>query len=187
MYMTSTLLVGLACATTGDEANRTNSRTVFVENGVPKNVRKIGDSTLATGYIEISDKKSLLYAGCSIGRNDFYLRAKLTIPSETDRPNFVIGTTKAGISGFQRLTSDLLPPDVHAHQQMTISPDWATPGVPFRFEVIRKGLRVVITVDGTAVKHFLFGGVLTDVGFCSYDGALRIHDFYVRGETIPAD
>ena len=70
---------------------------------------------------------------------------------------------------------------------MTISSDWVTPGVPFNFEIVRKGTRVVIIVDGTAVKHFLFGGELTRVGFCSYEGTLRIHDFYVRGETIPID
>ena len=70
---------------------------------------------------------------------------------------------------------------------MAFSADWMTPGVPFNFEIVRKGTRVVIIVDGRAVKHFLFGGELTKVGFCSYEGTLRIHDFYVRGETIPID
>jgi hypothetical protein len=75
MYMTGASLVGLAFG-----ANRADSRTVFVENGVPKNIREIGFGwEFETGYIEIYEKKSLLYAGCGIGRNDFHLRAKLTI------------------------------------------------------------------------------------------------------------
>ena len=132
-------------------------------------------------------KKSLLYAGCGIGRNDFHLRAKLSVCSEDDKPHFVVGTNNIGISGFQRLSYVFWPCEVLGHQQMALSSDWVTPGVPFNFEIVRKGTRVVIIVDGTAVKHFLFGGELTRFGFCSYEGTLRIHDFYVRGETIPLD
>ena len=183
MYMTGASLVGLAFG-----ANGSDSRTVFVENGVPKNIRGIGYGwEFETGYIEIYGKKSLLYAGCGIGRNDFHLRAKLTLPSKDDKPNFVVGTNKTGISGFQRLSYVFWPREVLGHQQMAFSSDWVTPGVPFNFEIIRKGTRVVIIVDGTAVKHFLFGGEFTTFGFCSYEGTLRIHDFSVRGQTIPLD
>ena len=188
MYMTGASLVGLAFGATGDEANRADSRTVFVENGVPKNIREIGYGwEFETGYIEIYEKKSLLYAGCGIGRNDFHLRAKLTLPSKDDKPNFVVGTNKTGISGFQRLSYVFWPREVLGHQQMAFSSDWVTLGVPFNFEIVRKGTRVVIIVDGTAVKHFLFGGELTTFGFCSYEGTLQIHDFSVRGQTIPLD
>ena len=153
-------------------------RTVFVENGVPKNIREIGFGwEFETGYIEIYGKKSLLYAGCGIGRNDFHLRARLSIPGEGDKPHFVVGTHNIGISGFQRLSYVFWPREVLGHQQMAFSSDWVTPGVPFNFEIVRKGTRVVIIVDGTAVKHFLFGGELTRFGFCSYEGTLRIHDF----------
>ena len=80
MYMTGASLVGLTFGRTGDGAD---SRTVFVENGVPKNIREIGYGwEFETGYIEIYGKKSLLYAGCGIGRNDFHLRAKLTHPRQ---------------------------------------------------------------------------------------------------------
>ena len=83
MFMTGAPLVGLTFAAINDEANRANSRTVFVENGVPKNIREIGLGwEFETGYIEIYEKKSLLYAGCGIGRNDFHLRAKLTHPRQ---------------------------------------------------------------------------------------------------------
>ena len=188
MYMTGASLAGSTFGTIGNEANGADSRTVFVENGVPKNLREIGYGwEFETGYIEIYGKKSLLYAGCGIGRNDFHLRAKLTLPSEDDKPNFVVGTNKTGISGFQRLSYVFWPREVLGHQQIAFSSDWVTPGVPFNFEIVRKGTRVVIIVDGTAVKHFLFGGELTRFGFCSYEGALRIHDFSVRGETIPLD
>ena len=188
MYMTGAALVGLAFGSTDDEASRADSRTVFVENGVPKNLREIGLGwEFETEYIEIYGKKSLLYAGCGIGRNDFHLRAKLSICSENDKPHFVVGTHNIGISGFQRLSYVFWPREVLGHQQMAFSSDWVTPGVPFNFEIVRKGTRVVIIVDGTAVKHFLFGGELTRVGFCSYEGTLRIHDFSVRGETIPLD
>ena len=125
--------------------------------------------------------------GCGIGRNDFHLRAKLSIRSADDKPNFVVGTHNIGISGFQRLSYVFWPREVLRHQQMAFSSDWVTPGVPFNFEIVRKGTRVAIIIDGTAVKHFLFGGELTRFGFCSYEGTLRIHDFYVRGETIPLD
>ena len=175
MYMTGASLAGLTFGRSGDGAD---SRTVFVENGVPKNIREIGYGwEFETGYIEIYEKKSLLYAGCGIGRSDFHLRAKLCICSEDDKPNFVVGTNKTGISGFQRLSYVFWPREVLGHQQMAFSTDWVTPGVPFNFEIIRKGTRVVIIVDGTAVKHFLFGGELTRVGFCSFEGTLRIHDF----------
>ena len=185
MYMTGASLVGLAFGATNDEANL---RTVFVENGVPKNIREIGFGwEFETGYIEIYGKKSLLYAGCGIGRNDFYLRAKLSICSEGDKPNFVVGTHNIGISGFQRLSYVFWPREVLRHQQMAFSSDWVTPGKPFNFEIVRKGTRVAIIIDGTAVKHFLFGGELTRFGFCPYEGTLRIHDFYVRGQTIPLD
>ena len=99
----------------------------------------------------------------------------------------MVGTNNIGISGFQRLSYVFWPREVLGHQQMAFSTDWVTPGVPFNFEIVRKGTRVVIIVDGTAVKHFLFGGELTRFGFCSYEGTLRIHDFSVRGETIPLD
>ena len=39
MYMTGASLVGLAFGATDEEAN---ARTVFVENGIPKNIREIG-------------------------------------------------------------------------------------------------------------------------------------------------
>ena len=179
MYMTGDSLVGLAFGATGDEASGADSRTVFVESGIPKNIRPIGLGwEFETEYIEIYGKKSLLYAGCGIGRNDFHLRAKLSICSEGDKPNFVVGTNNIGISGFQRLSYVFWPREVLGHQQMAFSADWVTPGVPFNFEIVRKGTRVVIIVDGTAVKHFLFGGELTRFGFCSYEGTLRVHDFY---------
>ena len=185
MYMTGASLVGSIFGAAGDKVD---SRTVFVENGVPKNIREIGFGwEFETGYIEIYGKKSLLYTGCGIGRNDFHLRAKLSICSEDDKPHFVVGTNNIGISGFQRLSYVFWPREVLGHQQMAFSSDWVTPGVPFNFEIVRKGTRVVIIVGGTAVKHFLFGGELTRIGFCSYEGTLRIHDFYVRGETIPLD
>ncbi len=186
MYTIGASLVRLIFGAIGDEANRAISQTVFVENGVPRNIREIGLGwEFETGYIEIYGKKSLLYAGRGIGSNDFHLRAKLAIYSEDDKPNLVVGTNKTGISGFRRLSYVFWPREVLSHQQMPISPDWVTPGVPFNFEIVRKGLRVVVIVEGTAVKHFLFGGELTKVGFCSYEGVLHIHDFYVRGETIP--
>ncbi len=185
MYMNSPSLVGLTFGVTDGE---TNARTVFVENGVPKNIREIGLGwEFETGYIEMYGKKSLLYAGCGIGRNDFHLRARLSVCSENDKPNFVVGTDNIGISGFQRLSYVFWPREVLGHQQMAFSSDWVTPGVPFNFEIVRKGTRVVIIVDGKAVKHFLFGGELTRFGFCSYEGTLRVHDFSVRGETIPLD
>lgn len=188
MYLTGVSLAGLTFGATGDEVSGANSRTIFVESGIPKNIREIGYGwEFEPGYIEIYGKKSLLYAGCGIGRNDFHLRAKLSIPSEDDKPNFVIATDNIGISGFQRLSYVFWPREVLGHQQMAFSSDWFTPGVPFNFEIVRKGTRVVIIVDGTAVKHFLFGGELTRFGFCSYEGTLRIHDFSVRGQTIPLD
>ena len=55
MYMTGASLVGLAFGATNAEAN---PRTVFVENGVPKNIREIGLGwEFETGYIEIYEKK----------------------------------------------------------------------------------------------------------------------------------
>lgn len=188
MYMTGSLFASLAFGAADDRVSGADDRTVFVENGLPKHIRAVGFGwEFETGYIEIYGKKSLLYAGCGIGANDFHLRATLSISSDADKPNLVVGTNNSGISGFQRLQYVFWPREVHRHQQMAFSSDWATPGVPFNFEIVRKGTRVVIIVDGTAVKHFLFGGALTRVGFCSYEGTLRIHDFSVRGETIPLD
>ena len=184
MYMTGASLVKSIFGATDDEAD---SRTVFVENGVPKNIREIGFGwEFETEYIEIYGKKSLLYAGCGIGRNDFHLRAKLSIPSEGDKPNFVIGTHNIGISGFQRLSYVFWPREVLGQQQMAFSSDWVTPGVPFNFEIVRKGTRVVIIVDGTAVKHFLFGGELTRFGFCSYEGYVADTRFSPSGSDNSA-
>ena len=183
MYMTGVPLVGLTFAAINDEANRANSRTVSLRMECPRTSGRLGTAgSLRRGYIEIYEKKSLLYAGCGIGRNDFHLRAKLTLPGKDDKPNFVVGTNKTGISGFQRLSYVFWPREVLGHQQMVFSSDWVTPGVPFNFEIVRKGTRVVIIVDGTAVKHFLFGGELTTFGFCSYEGTLRIHDFSVGAD-----
>ena len=161
------------------------NEVIFVKDGVPKFIREIGLGwEFETGYIKIYDKKSLLYAGCGIA-GDFHLKARLTVPSNHDKPNFVVGTNRVGINGFRRLTYGYWPREVLGHQQMPILSDWVMPGVPFTFEVIRKGLRVVVLVDRVTVKHFLFGGELGKVGFCSYEGVLWIHDFSVQGETLP--
>ena len=57
MYMTSASLVELAFGAIGDKANGVDSRTVFVENGAPKNIREIGLGwEFETGYIEIYGK-----------------------------------------------------------------------------------------------------------------------------------
>ena len=40
MYMTGASLVGLAFGSTDDAASSADSRTVFVEDGIPKNIRE---------------------------------------------------------------------------------------------------------------------------------------------------
>ncbi len=186
MYTSGASLVESTFGTFGKEPSDTTNETVFVQDGAPRLIREIGLGwEFETEYIEIYDKKSLLYGGRAIGGGDFHLKARLTIRSNDDQPNFVVGANKAGINGFRRLTCGFWPREVLSHQHMSILSDWVTPGIPFTFEVVRKGQRVVVLVDKAAVKHFLFGGEFGKVGFCSYEGVLRIHDFSVRGQTIP--
>jgi hypothetical protein len=42
-----------------------------------------------------------------------------------------------------------------------------------------------VLVDKVAAHHFIYGGEFDKIGFCSYEGTLHIHDFSVRGRTVP--
>ncbi len=95
-----------------------------------------------------------------------------------------------GINGFRRVYANesekLTSPAPKTMQQMSLLPEWIPPEVPFTFELIRKGQRCVVLLENRAVKHFLYGKApFGCVGFRVSAGILRIHDFYVRGETAP--
>ena len=96
---------------------------VFVEGGVPRQVRvaslgwERGD-----GYLEIYNKKSLVYAGRAVGAGDFRLSARLTVWSRDDGPTFVAGTGDVDLAGFARLSYGYWPREVLRHQHLFLEP-----------------------------------------------------------------
>ena len=143
---------------------------VFVEGGVPRQVRvaslgwERGD-----GYLEIYNKKSLVYAGRAVGAGDFRLSARLTVWSHDDGPTFVAGTGDVDLDGFERLSYGYWPREVLRHQHFFLEPGWFTCGKPFTFEVIRTGARLEIRIDGAVIHSCGYAGErFGKVGLCSW-------------------
>ena len=196
MHTTCIFLVGSAFPTLAEtparkpanpQVQQASNETVFVRDGGSNLIREIGLGwEFEKEYIEIYDKKSLLYAGRAIGGGDFHLKARLSIRNPDDKPTFVVGGSGSGLNGFRRLTYGYWPREILRHQHLFMPLKSVKPGVPFPFEVIRAGQKVVVLVNKIAVHHFLYGGhPFGKVGFCSYEGALRVHDFSLRGQTVP--
>ncbi len=169
----------------------------FVQTGEPINIKHIGCIVKpGNGYIEIvarspSSQDVLVYSSVLVGGGDVHLKAVLNADKSCRaNVNFFIDTRSMGINGFRLVNASGYEKPVSAglqtRQQMSLLPEWSQPDVPFTFELIRKGQRCVVLVDNRAVKHFLYGkDPFGRVGFCIVEGSLRIHDFYVKGETAP--
>ena len=143
---------------------------VFVDRGVPRQVRvaSLGWERGA-GHLEIYSKKSLVYAGRTVGAGDFRLSARLTVWSRDDGPTFVAGTGDIDLAGFERLSYGFWPREVLRHQHFFIEPTWFTCGKPFTFEVIRMGARLEIRIDGSVIHSCGYAGErLGKVGLCSW-------------------
>ena len=164
-------------------------RVIFVKDGQPKLVHEVGSAVHhSSGYIELCGADSLLYAGRMIGGGDFRLKATLTTVTHDTMATFVIGADRVGLPGFRRLTHDSWSPEMRRHQHLPILSEWLTPATPFRFELVRFGQKNALSVNGATVKHFIYGGnPFGIVGFGACAGGLRIHDFWVEGETAPRE
>ena len=178
------LLVFIFLGACSNESSN-SEETTFVENGKPISIRALGCGwefePESIFLMHVHGARSTLYGGRKIGSGDFNLRARLTVPSAQDRPSLAVSTV-GELDGFLPLTATRPPAEFLRHRHLPLQEAWFAPGRPFLFELVRRGDKFAVSVDGKRVHTFnnsseSFGMV----GFTAHEGQLRLHDFLVDG------
>ena len=164
--------------------------TVFINSGVPELVREEGEAwQRGEGYVECQGVDNLLLAGRSIGSGDFRIRATLTIfDLARSAASFVIdGRNHFGFEGSEG-SMFVSGPLFRVGTQLIGDPArFVKPGVPFSFEVIRKGDGVSFAIDGETVHEVTDGADagLGTIAFRPWRSRMRIAEFSAVGEMRP--
>ena len=176
--VTSTLLCAGAVAE--------DIETIFVENGVSKLIREEGKSwKRGEGYIECSGTGNYLYAGKAIGVGDSHIKVRLTILELSGTAaSFVIdGRSHFGFDGSggrMFVQGRFFGSGTNFLDQ---SGGLIQSGVPFLFEIIRKGSDLTFLIDGKQV-HSVSGKdePLEMIGLRPWRSTMRVSEFSAIGE-----
>lgn len=159
---------------------------VFVDNGVSKLAYHHGDAwRKGDGYIECSGYNNYLYAGRGIGPGDFHVTAELTILElSRSAASFMIGERShfgfEGGAGEVFLSGPLFGGKLN---QLKPNDGIVPDGRRFTFEVIRKGSKLSLLIDGKQVYTLQTdSGRLGQIAFRPWRSTMRIHRFVATGQ-----
>jgi len=159
---------------------------VFVQKGAAKLVREEGRRwTRGKGYLECSGTNNFLYAGKALGAGDLHIKATLTIfKLRSSAASFVIDRTSHfgfdGRDGKLFVEGPLLGGRTRL---LTSNASFFKEGVPFLFEVARKGSELAFLIDGREAYKTRFARKRFGVfGFRPWRSRMQIQDFSARGE-----